>query len=374
MPTDSRLAGTETLETPFLLVELDSLELNLDRMARYAAEHHLSLRPHTKTHKSPHIAAEQMRRGAAGVTCATTLEAEVMAEVCDDILLAYPPVGKPKLDRLLSLPASVELTVALDSPEVATEVANAAAAAGRPVGVYVELDVGLRRVGLSAVEDVVALARLVSRTPPLIYRGISFYPGHIRSSVERQGAALAKLQRELRLLLQALDRAGLYPPVVSGGSTPTFGTSHELESLTEIRPGTYVYNDRTTYQLGACRWEDCALTLVATVVSTAVPGQAVIDAGTKSLGREPAESPESGFAALWDRPEVSVQRLSEEHGILDLSHTEWRPQVGEQVRLVPNHVCIAVQLHEMIYGIRAGRIEIRWPVVARGRLPLLCGA
>lgn len=370
MPNDSRIGGTEALETPFLLVDLDSLEVNLDRMSRYAAEHHLSLRPHTKTHKSPWVAAEQLRRGACGVTCATLLEVEVMAEICDDILLAYPPVGKPKLDRLLSLPESVEITVALDSAEVVIELAKAAAASGRPVGVYVELDVGLRRVGLSAVEDVVSLARLVSQTSPLIYRGISFYPGHIRSSAERQGDKLTSLQRDLRASVQALDRAGLYPPVVSGGSTPTFTTSHEIESLSEIRPGTYVYNDRTTYQIGACRWEDCALTVVTTVVSTAVPGQAVIDAGTKSLGREPAEQAGDGFAAVWDRPEVRVTRLSEEHGILDLSHTDWRPQVGEQVRLVPNHVCIAVQLHEVVYGVRAGRIETSWPVVARGRRPL----
>jgi D-serine deaminase-like pyridoxal phosphate-dependent protein len=293
-----------------------------------------------------------------------------MAEVSHDILVAYPPVGKPKLERLLSLPESVEITVALDSAAVATELAKAAAPSGRPVGVYVELDVGLRRVGLSRVEDLVNLVRLVSQTSPLIYRGISFYPGHIRTPVERQAEGRARLQRDLRASVQALGRAGLHPPVVSGGSTPTFATSHEIESLTEIRPGTYVYNDRTTYQIGACRWEDCALTVVATVVSTAVPGQAVIDAGTKSLGREPAEQAGEGFAALWDRPEVSVTRMSEEHGILDLSHTDWRPEVGEQVRLVPNHVCIAVQLHEVIYGARAGRIETSWPVVARGRRPL----
>lgn len=370
MPSQRPTIGTEALETPFLLVDLDSLELNLDRMARYAAEHHLSLRPHTKTHKSPRIAAEQLRRGASGVTCATILEAEVMAEVCDDILLAYPPVGGPKLERLLSLPPSVELTVALDSAQVASQLANAAAESGRAVGVYIELDVGLRRVGLSAVEDVVNLARLVSQSAPLIYRGICFYPGHLRSPAERRGEGQARLQRDLRVTLEALDRAGLHPPVVSGGSTPTFNTSHEIEGLTEIRPGTYVFNDRTTCQLGACRWEDCALSLTATVVSTAVPDQAVVDAGSKALGREPPEPPGDGFAAMWDRPEVSVTRLSEEHGILDLRHTDWRPQVGEQVRLVPNHACVAVQLHEVIYGARAGRVETSWPVLARGRRPL----
>jgi D-serine deaminase-like pyridoxal phosphate-dependent protein len=157
---------------------------------------------------------------------------------------------------------------------------------------------------------------------------------------------------------------------VSGGSTPTITRAHEIEGVTEVRPGTYVFNDRITYAIGACAWENCALTVAATVVSTAVPGQAVVDAGAKALGREPAERPEDGFAAMVDRPEVTVQRLSEEHGVLDLRHTNWRPEIGEQVRLVPNHVCMVVQLHEVIYGARGGTIETSWPVVARGRRPL----
>ncbi len=361
--------GAEALETPIPLVDLDRLERNLDRMAEYASRHGLALRPHTKTHKSPRVAAEQVRRGAVGLTCATLLEAEVMSEVCDDILLAYPPVGGSKLQRLLALPDDIELTVALDSIEVAEALAHAAGERGRTVGVYVELDVGMHRVGLSAIEDALALVRHVSERPPLVYRGITFYPGHIRAPVGQQDEEIARLSSGVRAAVEALDRAGLRPGVVSGGSTPTITTAHEIEGLTEIRPGTYAYNDRITQQTGACGWDDCALTVLATVVSTAVPGQAVIDAGTKALGREPATGPEDGFAALMDRPEVTVQRLSEEHGILDLRHSDWRPAVGEQVRLVPNHVCIAVHLHEVIYGIRGDRIETSWPVSARGRRP-----
>jgi D-serine deaminase-like pyridoxal phosphate-dependent protein len=140
--------------------------------------------------------------------------------------------------------------------------------------------------------------------------------------------------------------------------------------VTEIRPGTYVYNDRATAQFGACELADCALTILATVVSTAVPGQAVIDAGSKALGREPSEGEAEGFGAVLDRPEVVVRRLSEEHGVLDLADTNWRPAVGDQVRVVPNHVCIAVHLHEMIYGVRGDRVETSWPVTARGWRPL----
>jgi D-serine deaminase-like pyridoxal phosphate-dependent protein len=357
------------LETPIPLVDLDRMERNLDRMAAYVATHGLALRPHIKTHKSPKVAAEQLRRGAGGLTCATLLEAEVMSEICDDLLLAYPPVGSSKLQRLLSLPAEVDVTVALDSREVADALALAAEERGRRIGVLVELDVGLRRVGLTSVEDTVALARHISRRRSLRYRGITFYPGHIRAPVGQQDQEIATLSRGLRAAIEALDQAGLHPTTVSGGSTPTLSRSDEVKGLTEVRPGTYVYNDRTTYQIGACDWDDCALTLLATVVSTAVPGQAVIDAGAKALGREPAARLEDGFAALIDRPEVTVQRMSEEHGVLDLRDTDWRPVVGEQVRLVPNHCCIVVHLHEVIYGVRRDRIETSWPVSARGRRP-----
>jgi D-serine deaminase-like pyridoxal phosphate-dependent protein len=361
--------GAEALETPIPLVDLDRLERNLDRMAAYATDHGLALRPHTKTHKSPRVALEQVRRGAVGLTCATLLESEVMSEICNDILLAYPPVGDAKLQRLLALPDETELTVALDSIEVAEALAHAAGERSRRVGVYVELDLGMHRVGLSAVEDAVALARYVTRRTPLVYRGITFYPGHIRVPVGQQDEEIARLARGVGGAIDALERAGLRPEVVSGGSTPTIVRSHEIDGLTEIRPGTYAYNDRITHQTGACSWEDCALTVLATVVSTAVPGQAVIDAGTKALGREPAARSEDGFAALVDRPEVTVQRLSEEHGILDLRDSDWRPTVGEQVRLVPNHVCIVVHSHEVIYGFRGDRIETSWPVSARGRRP-----
>lgn len=357
-----------TNETPIPLVDLVRFERNLARMAAYASKHQLALRPHTKTHKSPRVAAEQIRRGAIGLTCATILEAEVMAEASNDLLLAYPPVGEAKLQRLLSLPGDSEITVALDSEQVVDQLSVAARKRDRRVGVLVELDLGMHRVGLSGFEAAVALAKMVADRPPLIYRGIAFYPGHIRSSARTD--ELERLGKQLETAIAALDRAGLRPEIVSGGSTPTAWRTHEIRGVTEIRPGTYVYNDRITTQIGACKWDDCALTILATVVSTAVPGQAVIDAGSKALGREPSEEGGVGYGALLDRPEVIVSRLSEEHGILDLQHTDWRPGVGDRVRVVPNHVCIAVHLHEVVYGVRGDRLETSWPVMARGRRPL----
>lgn len=357
------------LETPAPVVDLDILSANIERAARYAAEHRLGLRPHIKTHKSPRLAAEQLRAGAVGLTCATPFEAEVMSAVADDLLLAYPPVGAPRARRVAELPAHVRLTVALDSAAAVDDLAAAARAADREVAVYVELDLGMHRVGVPVVEDAIALARRVRAARPLRFAGIAFYPGHIREEVGSQDAKLASLGEALGEALARFDAAGLQAMAVSGGSTPTMWRTHELPGVTEFRPGTYIFNDRTTAEIGACRWEECAFTVLATVVSTAVPGQAVIDAGSKALGREPlrAASSEGGFGSVLEHPEVVVKGMSEEHGILDLSNTRWKPQVGERVRVIPNHVCIVVHLNDLVYGVRGRRIETSWPVAARGR-------
>lgn len=361
----------DQLETPAALVDLDRLAHNLDRMAAYCVLHGLALRPHVKTHKSPRIAAEQLRMGAVGLTCATPRELEVMADVCADLLLAHPPVGAAKLRRVLSVDRDVRLTVAIDSVDAAEPLAEAADAAGREVNVYVEVDVGMRRVGVTTPAEAIAIARRLRSLEPLTYRGIAFYPGHVRQHLSRQDDVLARLRDDLSGWLSALGEADLSPDVVSGGSTPAAWRMHEVTGVTEVRPGTYVYNDRATVELGACGWEDCALTVLATVISTAVPGQAVVDAGSKALGREPLPAgDEAGYGCLLDRPGVRVTRMSEEHGILDLRGSDWRPRVGDVVRIVPNHVCIVVHLNDMIQGVRGELVEASWPVSARGRVPL----
>lgn len=355
------------LETPIPLVDLDRLERNLDRMAQYAAAHGLGLRPHIKTHKALRVAGEQLSRGAVGLTCATPREAEVMSTVTPDVLVAHPPVGL-KADRLARLPASVDLMVALDSVESVETLARAARTAGRPVRVLVELDLGMHRVGVQAAEQAVTIARLVKERPPLVYAGINFYPGHIRVPPGQQARALERLDAELRAALRTLEAAGLTPGIVSGGSTPTAFQTHEIRGLTEFRPGTYVYQDRSSVSLETADRDDCAFTVLATVVSTAVPGQAVVDAGSKALGREPRDlDPQGGYGELLDRPEVTVKGMSEEHGILDLSRTSWRPSVGDQVRIIPNHVCIVTHLNDTIVGIRGERVVERYAVDARGR-------
>ena len=360
----------DAVETPVPVVDLDRLAANLDRVAAYAGDHELALRPHTKTHKSPRVLASQLARGAVGATVATRREAEVMASVADDVLLAYPAVGAAHAARVTAVAGRVSLTVALDSERALVDLAEACAAAGHEAGVLVEADVGMGRCGVAGPQDAVALARLARERDGVRYRGLAFYPGHIRQTPAEQDDDLQALERRLGAFIEGLGEADLAPRTVSGGSTPTLWSSHRVRGQTEIRPGTYVYNDRTTAAIGACGWDDCAYTVLATVVSVAVAGQAVVDAGSKALGREPlGAGVEAGLGALLDRPEVVVARASEEHGILDLSQTDWRPRVGDRVRIVPNHVCVSVALHEEVLGVRNGEVVDRWRVEARGREP-----
>lgn len=358
----------DDLETPAAVVDAGRMHANLSKAAEYCRARGLAWRPHAKTHKVPALAAAQVRAGAVGVTVATPREAEVMAAAVDDLLLAYPPVGRSKLARLMALPEHVRLTVGLDSGEALRGLAEAARAAGRRVGVVVEADAGMGRVGVQTPEEAVALAREAAALEGIDYRGIMIYPGHVRAHVSEHDEPLAALSATVRRFAEALDAAGLSPEVVSGGSTPTFWRSHEVARLTEVRPGTQIFNDRTTAEIGACGWDEIAYSVLATVVSTAVPNQAVVDAGSKALAKEELRAEGGGYGALLDRPEVVVKSVSEEHGLLDLSQTDWRPRVGDRVRVVPNHVCASVNLQERLWAVRGDEIVDAWEVAGRGRM------
>ena len=355
-------------ETPAGVVDLAKVRANVERVIGYCAAHGISWRPHVKTHKSTRLARLQLEAGAGGLTVATPREAEVMASVCDDLLLAYPVIGRSKLDRVMALPPHVGLTVGLDSEAALGAVARAAARARRTVRILVEADLGMSRVGLQGPEEVVGLAGRARDLEGVEYAGLMFYPGHIRSRGEGQDTDLGALASDLGELYEALRAAGLGPEVVSGGSTPTLWRSHELPGLTEIRSGTAVFFDREGISTGVAEADHMAYTVHATVVSTSVRGQAVVDAGSKALSKE--EDGEQGFAVLLDHPEVVVKALSEEHGVLDLGRTRWRPKVGERVRVLPNHVCVSVNLQDELLVEARGALE-RWPLEARGRGPFV---
>jgi D-serine deaminase-like pyridoxal phosphate-dependent protein len=356
------------VETPLPLIDLGRVKANAQRVADYCAGHGIAWRPHVKTHKSLQIASVQLAAGAAGLTVATPREAEVMATICDDILLAYPPLGPSKLDRLMALDAEVNLTVGLDSRRALDELGAAAASSGRQVGVLVEIDVGLGRMGVTTPGEAAVLAAHAAAMEGLEYRGIMFYPGHIRTPSLEQDEALSALGTRLSEVIETLERGGLAPSIVSGGSSPTLWRSHEIPGTTEIRAGTIIYNDRDMLTLGVCAPEHLAYAVVGTVVSTAVPGQGVLDTGSKALAKESFRSTGGGFGFVLEHPEVLVRSLSEEHGVLDLSRTDWTPAVGDQVRVIPNHVCVSVNLQDR-YLVDTGSGLEAWPIQARGRTP-----
>ena len=349
-------------------MDLDQVRSNARRVVAYAREHDLGWRPHVKTHKSLAIGAIQLEAGARGLTVATLREAEVMAELTDDLLLAYPQLGPARRGRLARLVADgVRMKVALDSAEALDEAAAAGGEGDGEVEVLVELDVGMGRVGVQGPEEAVALAARAARAGGVRYGGILFYPGHIRVPAREQPPLLEDVSRRLGAVLEALEAADLAPPIVSGGSTPTLWQSHLIPGLTEIRPGTAIFHDRDMVELGVCDIGEVAYHILATVVSTAVSGRAVVDAGSKALAREEFRAGGKGYGLLPDHPEVPLISLSEEHGVLDLSGSSWRPRVGDRVRIIPNHVCVSVNLQDRLLA-RDGQGYRPVPLEGRGRL------
>ncbi len=358
------------IETPALLIDLDIMERNLCRVAEYAKGHGLRLRPHTKTHKSPAVGRLQLERGAAGLTVAKVGEAEVMLDSgTPDMLVAYPVIGRSKLDRLMAIARRTRVTVALDSAEAAQQLSEAARAAQVTVGVLAEVDVGLGRVGVSPGEPLVTLAREITRLPGLSFEGITFYPGHIKDPEGQGRQEMADLGALITAMLEDFRRAGIPVGIVSGGSTPTLFHSHELRGLTEIRPGTYVYNDLNTVRSGTCSLDDCAASILVTVVSTARPGQIIIDGGSKTFSSDRlVGASEETYGRLAEAPSARFHRMNEEHGYVDVTRAEKSFLVGERLHVVPNHVCVAVNLHERVYGIRNENVEQIWKVEGRGKL------
>jgi D-serine deaminase-like pyridoxal phosphate-dependent protein len=363
------------LETPAVLIDLDIMERNLARMAEYCRQHGLALRPHAKTHKIPELAHRQIKSGASGITVAKLGEAEVMVDAgLTDLLIAYPIIGREKTERLAALAERASLMVSLDSERAAREISRSAHERGVRIGLLVELDIGFRRCGIPQPEEAVALARLIQDLPNVDFRGLMFYPGHFMVPEPERRRLLEETNARLQCFYEAFDRAGLPIEIVSGGSTPTAYISHEFLGVTEIRPGMYIFNDRTMVGLGVARLEECALSVLVTVVSTAVPGRAIVDGGSKTLSSDryrighPTIGDGRGFGLVREDPEAELEALSEEHGHLDISRSRRRYRIGERLTIIPNHVCAVVNLHDEVYGIRGDHVEAVWRVAARGRV------
>jgi D-serine deaminase-like pyridoxal phosphate-dependent protein len=330
------------LDTPAVYVDLDVLERNIASMQARCRGFGVGLRPHTKTHKIPEIARMQLDAGAIGITVAKLGEAEVLPG--DDVLVAYPVVGSAKAERLRRLAERRRMTVVVDSIE-------AARAAG-PVGTLVEVDVGAGRCGVQTPEQAVAVARACAA-----FRGVLYWPSWLDEDGFRRAGA------HLDAHLGALSAAGLPAEIVSGGSTPGASRTPLIPRTTEIRPGTYVFGDASCVANRLATVEECALRVLVTVVSTAVPGQCVIDGGSKTFSSDATVGPGT-FGLIPDRPWTPI-KLNEEHGYVKI---ESPARVGEKLWVIPSHVCATVNMHdEIAYG-RGGRVDGTWKVAARGRV------
>jgi D-serine deaminase-like pyridoxal phosphate-dependent protein len=351
------------VETPVAVIDLDRVEANLRRLQGYCDEHAIALWPHTKTHKSPALGARQMALGAQGLTIAKSGEAEVMAAASNRLLAHYPPLGAAKCARLARLAADgLALTVALDGAEAATGISRALVKAGARAEILIEVDVGLHRTGVASASAAVELARSVESLPALDISGISCYPGHCRWPVVP--AQLAEVDARLREVRDALLAAGFECRRISGGSTPTRYLTHTT-CQNELRSGTYIFLDRnvaTSEPDGGL--DACALWVEVGVVSVSLEGQAVIDAGSKTLTSDP--SPEGGHGAVVGMPEARLHTINEEHGYLDVSGLDEPPRFGQHLQVIPNHACGCVNLHDALLGVRDGVVERVIAVEARG--------
>ena len=360
------------LDTPALLIDLDAMERNLAEMATIARDAGVALRPHTKTHKCPEIARMQVDLGAGGITVAKLGEAEVMADAgFDDLLVAYPIVGESKLRRLRSLTERAKVRVSLDSVEVAKGVGAVGLDLGNPVEVLVEVDTGLHRMGRPPGEPSAELVLDIARVPGVEVIGLLTHAGH----AYRAGSA-AELEtiaeREAAELLETAERcerAGVPIREISVGSTPTARMVAAAAGVSEIRPGTYVFNDVQQMRLGTATEGTCAARVLATVVALPWRDRFVIDAGSKALSSDGGDGPPyPGRGVVAGRGDLRLDALTEEHGVGTRDPGGAPLAIGDRVEVIPVHVCGCVNLFDVAYGVRDGTVDRTFEIAARGKV------
>lgn len=350
----------DDLDTPALLIDLDVIERNIQRLQEYCDAHRLALRPHIKTHKIPALAHRQVAAGARGITCQKLGEAEVMAAAgLDDILITFNILGPAKLERLARLAHQVEVKVTADAPEVVEGLAGMARQAGVRLPVLVECDTGYGRAGVQTPQQALALAQRIAAADSLRFAGLMTYPTQPASGPW------------LRQARDVLHQAGLAPEIISGGGTVHALESHQYPELTELRAGNYIYNDRSTVEQGGARLDDCAQHVLATVVSRPTATRGILDAGSKSLTTDPVRIGEGvgqGYGYIVEYPQAVIYALSEEHGHVDFAACARPPALGERVHIVANHACTVSNLFDAAHAHRQGAVEAIWTIAARGKL------
>jgi D-serine deaminase-like pyridoxal phosphate-dependent protein len=345
--------------TPAVVIDMDRVERNIARVQAQCDAAGLANRPHIKTHKSPYLARLQRDAGAKGITCQKLGEAEVMADGgLDDILISYNLIGEEKMARLAALMRRVTMTVAADNGTVVAGLQQAATLAERPLSVVVECDTGRKRAGVETAGEAIALAQQIAATKGLSFAGFMMYPTE---------SGWSEAQAFYDEALKGVRALGLDASIVSTGGSPNLKNLGKLNGATEHRPGTYIYNDRMQVAAGVVTWDDCALQIYATVVSRAAADRGILDAGSKTLTADNGGGLD-GYGLILEHPEARIARFAEEHGFLDLSRSNTRPNVGDVVRIVPNHVCVVVNMVDEVVMVRGDEIVGTLPVAARGKL------
>ncbi len=349
----------DEIQTPAVLVDIDVAKRNIARFQAYADAHGLKVRPHIKTHKLPAIAEMQIDAGAVGITCQKVSEAEAMVAGSgrlDDVLITYNILGDDKLHALVALSKKVRLAVVADNATVIDGLSAAFAAAGGTLRVFVECNTGADRCGVGAPQEAAELAARIAAAPGLEFAGLMTYP-----PVGGTGKVQA-FMTEAKALIEA---RGIAVPAITSGGSPDMMSAHLAPVTTEYRPGTYVYNDRSLFARGVCGWDDCALTVLATVVSVPAPNRAIIDAGSKTLTSDLLGL--TGHGHVLGRPDIAIDQLSEEHGRLR-AEGDIGLKVGQRLRIVPNHACVVTNMVDALYVFGRDKAPEMWPVPARGKI------
>jgi D-serine deaminase-like pyridoxal phosphate-dependent protein len=368
---NSKLSIPNSSGTPYLLVDGAKMERNIQKMAHVARENGVALRPHVKTHKIPGIARDQLEAGASGITVAKLSEAEVMADGgIEDIFIAYPLVTEAKIQQAVRLAERVRLVVGVDSLEGARRLSGVAE--DQTLEVRLEVDTGLRRTGVP-LDEAVGLAGEIEAMANLDLTGIYTYRGAVlggSKTLELEKAGLEEGQLMVFLAVMLRER-GIGIDDVSVGSTPTAEHVAKVEGVTEIRPGTYVFYDRMQARLGACSLDECAAVVVCTVVSRPTRDLVVIDGGSKTFATDVAPGAEplnlEGYGHVVGYPGAVLERLTEEHGMLSVD-VDCDLEVGHTLRIIPNHICSTVNLHDEVYLLGEDGVVEETRVAGRGKV------
>lgn len=348
----------EQFGTPCMVIDMDRVEANIASAQARCDAAGVANRPHIKTHKSPILAQMQIDAGAQGITCQKLGEAEVMAQAgITDILIATNLIGAARSGRLAALQRQLPLKVCADNPVSLRAYSAAAQAADRPLDVLIECDTGLERAGVETPAEALALAAQIKDDPWLNFEGLLFYP-----PLDGWPATQTFFDR----VQQGLAELGLQPNIVSTGGTPNFANVGQLKGATEHRAGTCIFNDRMMIAAEMATLEDCALHVFATVVSRGGAQRGILDSGSKTLTSDTGGL--DGYGFILEHPKARIHKFAEEHGFLDLSGCEPKPDVGDIVRVVPNHVCVVVNMVDQLIMVRGEDILGPLPVAARGLL------